>query len=51
MRITAGLAKGVVGIVHSLWPTKAGGTRQWVVVSTDLVRRRVLREDYLEVCP
>lgn len=48
VRITAGLARGVQGHILELWPTKAGGVRQWVVVSGDLVRRRVLREDYLE---
>lgn len=51
VRITNGLAKGVEGHILELWPTKAGGVRQWVVVSGDLVRRRVLREDYLEVLP
>ena len=48
VRITGGLACGVEATVAELWPTKAGGVRQWVVVSGDLVRRRVIREDYLE---
>lgn len=49
VRITAGLAVGKVGVVVESWPTHFGGIPQWVVASDDLVRRRVVRADYLEL--
>lgn len=49
VRITRGMAKGIVGTVLSRWPTTFGGEAQWVVESGDIARRRVIRADYLEV--
>lgn len=51
MRITAGLAAGVEGVVVDRWTSLFGGVTQWVVASDDLVGRRVVRADYLEICP
>jgi hypothetical protein len=49
--ITAGMAVGVRGVVIAKWGRLFGksGVEQWIVDSTDLVRRRVLRADHLRV--
>lgn len=55
VRITKGLAVGVVGIVDGPWSSLFGrgkdAVRQWIVRSDDLVRRRIMREDHLEPIP
>lgn len=53
VRVTQGLAAGVVGVVIDRWHDLGGKpkVRQWRVQSEDLVRDRVLREDWLEVVP
>ena len=54
VRITAGLAAGVEAVVVARWEgifqhrTKVA---QWRLRSDDLVRDRVIREDFLEVLP
>jgi hypothetical protein len=50
--ITGGLAVGKEGIVLERWPRDINGRiAQWVVQSHDLVRKRVIRADYLRVLP
>lgn len=53
VRITRGLAVGVVGVVQGPWSALFGrgkdSVRQWIVESDDLVRRRIMREDHLEL--
>lgn len=53
VRVTQGLAAGVEGVVIDRWHDLGGKPRveQWRVQSADLVRDRVLREDWLEVLP
>lgn len=51
VRIVAGQAAGVEGVIVERWPSNFGGEPQWVVASGDLVRKRVLRADYLAVLP
>ncbi len=55
VRVTKGLAVGVVGVVLGPWPSLFGrgkdAVRQWMIESDDLVRRRILREDHLELVP
>lgn len=48
--ITGGMAHGVHGVVLERWPRDINGRiAQWVVGSSDLVRKRVVREDYILV--
>lgn len=49
--ITAGMAHGVQGVVLERWPRDIGKIAQWVVGSSDLVRKRVVRADFLRVLP
>lgn len=52
VRITAGQAAGTEGVLHAEWqPLKPTSWRQWVVRTNDLVERRTIREDYLEILP
>lgn len=52
VRITKGLAAGVEGVVGDKYGCLFGrgkdAIRQWEVVSDDLVRKRIMREDHLE---
>lgn len=49
VEITGGLAHGKRGVVLERWPRGIGSIAQWVIGSDDLVRRRVIRSDYLKV--
>ena len=49
--IVRGLAAGIRATVEKRWPKNLGGVPQWVVLSDDLVCKRVVRADYLEVQP
>lgn len=50
VRITAGPAKGIEGVLLAEWqPLKPTSWRQWVVRTWDGVDRRTMREEYLEV--
>ena len=51
VRVTCGLAQGVEAVVIDRWHSLFGKIRQWRIRSNDLVRDRVIREDYLEVLP
>jgi hypothetical protein len=53
VRITMGLASGIEAILIAKWPRPffRGGPPMWRVQSTDLVRDRIVRADWLEVVP
>lgn len=52
VRITAGAAVGKEGIVFAPWPRYwERGVPLWIIRSDDLVRQRIIRADYLQVCP
>ncbi len=48
VRVTAGLAAGVVGVVQSKWGSLFGAMPMYRIQSSDLVRDRILRADWLE---
>lgn len=47
--ITKGMTAGLSAVVLEPWPRTFSGVPQWVVGSDDLVRRRVVRADYLKL--
>ncbi len=53
VRITLGSAAGVEGVIQSKWGRLFGrgpnGVEQWLILSNDHVRKRVMRADHLEV--
>lgn len=52
VRITAGSAAGVVGVVVAEYvPLKPKSWRLWTVRTDDLVGRREIRQEFLEVVP
>jgi len=52
VRITAGQAKDIVGTIAAEYvPLKPRSWRTWTVLTDDLVRRREIRDEYLEPAP
>lgn len=52
VRIICGPAKGIEGVIAERWPIVfERGCPSWLVESDDLIRKRVMRADFLEVVP